>query len=130
MTTQEQLDRRYGRRRTTSARWAIGGAAAVGAILAGLLGWTVVSGSIDAIDVRSTGFVVEDDGRVTIDFQLTSPPGRSIACALEAQDEEHGVVGWRIVEYAAAADHARAFRESVRTVSEATTGFVNDCWVT
>lgn len=130
MTTQEQLDQRYGRRRTASARWAIGGAAAVGAILAGLLGWTVVAGNVDAIDVRSTGFVVEDDGRVTIDFQLTSPPGRSIACALEAQDEEHGVVGWRIVEYAATEDHARAFRESVRTVSEATTGFVNDCWVT
>ena len=130
MTTQEQLDRRYGRRRPASARWAIGGAAAVGVVLAGLLGWTVVAGNVDAIDVRSTGFVVEDDGRVTIDFQLTSPPGRSIACALEAQDEEHGVVGWRIVEYAATEDHARAFRESVRTVSEATTGFVNDCWVT
>ena len=130
MTTQEQLDQRYGRRRTASARWAISGAAAVGAILAGLLGWTVVAGSIDAIDVRSTGFVVEDDGRVTIDFQLTSPPGRSIACALEAQDEEHGVVGWRNVEDAATEDHARAFRESVRTVAEATTGFVNDCWVT
>jgi hypothetical protein len=58
------------------------------------------------------------------------PIGRDVACALEAQDEEHGVVGWKIIEIAASEQHTRAFRESIPTVAEATTGLVNSCWVT
>ena len=63
-------------------------------------------------------------------FQVSAPVGRSIACALEAQDEEHGVVAWRVVEYPGSDLHVRAFHETLPTTSGATTGLVNSCWVT
>ena len=129
--TQQMLDERYGRTRSKRRRfagWAV--VALLAAALIGFVGWGVVARSIDAVDVDDTAFDVPDAHEVSVTFQITSPPGRAIACALEAQDEEHGIVGWRIVEYAASDQHARAFTERIPTVALATTGLVNSCWVT
>lgn len=130
MTTQDMLDDRYGRRRSPGRRWAIIGGAVVGVALLGFVAWGVVSDSVEAVDADTTGFAVVDQHSVTVNFQFTAPTGRSVACAIEAQDVEHGVVGWKVVEFAASEDHARAFRETIPTTAEATTGFVNACWVT
>jgi hypothetical protein len=131
MTTQQLLDERYGRRTSRRRRilgWSIVAALALAAIAA--LGWSTVARSIEAVDAVDTAFLVDDEHSVTITFQITAPPDRSFACALEAQDEDHGIVGWRIVEFAASADRQRAFTERIPTVAEATTGLVNACWVT
>lgn len=131
MTTQQLLDERYGRR--TSARrrilgWAIVAVLAIAAIAA--LGWTTVARSLSDVDVDETGYTIPDERTVTVSFQITVPAGRGAACAIEAQDEEHGVVGWRVVEYPASDERFRAFTETVPTLAPATTGFVNGCWVT
>ena len=63
-------------------------------------------------------------------FQVTAPAGAAFACALEALDEEFGVVGWRVVEYRAIGGELAGLRETVPTVARATTGLVNSCWVT
>ena len=94
------------------------------------LGWATIARTLVAVDVEDTGFAVADAHLVTVSFQITAPTDRTVACAIEAQDEEHGVVGWRIVEYPASSEHLRAFTETVPTLAEATTGFVNSCWVT
>ncbi len=130
MTTQQMLNERYGRTRSPARRWIIGVAIAVAAAVVALFGWFTVSGSLDAVDVDTTGFEVVDEHSVTVSFQVTAPPGRSVACAVEAQDREHGVVGWRVVEIAAGESHAQSLRELIPTTAEATTGFVNSCWVT
>lgn len=129
MTTQQMLDERYGRVRSPRRRWAIGVAIATGAAVVALFAWFAVSGALDSVDADTTGFEIVDDHSVTLTFQVTAPAGRSVACAIEAQDEQHGVVGWRVVEYPATEVHARAFREVIPTTAEATTGFVNSCWV-
>ena len=129
MTTQDMLDERYGRRRSAGSRWAIAIAVVVAVAVVGLFAWFTVSSSLDSVDADTTGFEVFDAHSVTLSFQITAPPGRSVACAIEAQDEDHGVVGWRIVEYPGSEEHARAFREVIPTTAEATTGFVNSCWV-
>jgi len=129
MTTQDMLDERYGRVRSPRRRWAIGLAIAGAVAVVGLFGWFTVSDSLDAVDADTTGFEVVDEHSVTLSFQITAPPGRSIACAIEAQDVEHGVVGWRVVEYPVSDLHARAFREVIPTTAAATTGFVQSCWV-
>lgn len=129
--TQQMLDERYGRRRSTGRRvigWTVVGAVAVG--LVGWVGWGTVARSIDEIDDDLTAFEVVDAHTVSVTFQITSPPGRGVACVLEAQDEEHGIVGWRVVEYPAVDTHARAFSEEIPTVALATNGLVNSCWVT
>ena len=130
MTTQDMLDERYGRASSPRRRWTIGTIAAVGVIVVGLFAWMTVASALDDVNVDTTGFTVEDQRSVTIAFQISAPEGRSVACALEAQDEDHGIVGWKIVEYPASELRARAFRESIPTTAEATTGLVSDCWVT
>ncbi|MGP3536250.1 DUF4307 domain-containing protein [Microbacterium sp. RD1] len=130
MTTQEMLDERYGRRRLGRRRvvgWSVVGILAVAAVVA--LGWTTVQRSIESVNVDGLGYDVVDERTVTVSFQLTAPRGREIACVVEAQDEEHGIVGWRVVTYPATDTHAQAYEESVPTVSLATTGLVNSCWL-
>ena len=130
MTTQEMLDERYGRTSSPRRRWTIGVLAAIGAIVVGLFAWMTVANTLDEVGVEATGFTVHDARTITVDFQLSAPAGRSVACALEAQDEDHGVVGWKIVEYPPSDLHTRAFHETVPTTAGATTGLVNSCWVT
>lgn len=129
MTTQQMLDERYGRTRRPATRWVAIVAIAVGALAVGAFAWLTVSSSINSVDVDTTGFQVVDERAVTLEFQVSAPAGAAIACTLEAQDEEHGVVGWKVVEIPASETHARAFRETIPTVAGATTGFVNSCWV-
>ncbi|WP_243073538.1 DUF4307 domain-containing protein [Microbacterium sp. SS28] len=130
MTTQQMLDERYGRTKRRGSRWVVGIGAAVAILAVGAFAWMTVEGSLDAVDADATGFEVVDDHGVVLSFQVSAPAGSAIACALEAQDEGHGVVGWKVVELPPADTHARAFRETIPTVAEATTGFVNSCWVT
>jgi len=129
MTTQDMLDDRYGRRHSPARRWLIGGGLAVAVAVVALFGWFTVSGALDDVDSDTTAFEVVDLHSVSLGFQITAPPGSAVACAIEAQDQEHGVVGWRVVEFPSSEEHARAFREVIPTTALATTGFVNSCWV-
>lgn len=130
MTTQQMLDERYGLTRSARARrvrLVVVGVAGTVAVAA--LAWSTWVSAADAVHADVTGFDLVDSHRVTVSFQVTAPVGEPIACALEAQDTEHGVVGWKVVEYPASADPARAMRETIPTVAAATTGLVNSCWV-
>ncbi|GAA1470622.1 DUF4307 domain-containing protein [Microbacterium thalassium] len=130
MTTPEMLDERYGRTRPAMPRWVVVAVIVVAAVGFGAVGWSIFAANIDAVDADTTGFEVVDEHSVAVSFQFSGPVGRSIACALEAQDREHGVVGWKVVEYPASDLPARAFREVLATTGDATTGLVNSCWVT
>jgi hypothetical protein len=130
MTTAQMLDERYGRVRSPRRRWIAGAAIAVAALLVGGFAWMTVAAALDDVAADGTAFEIVDDHSVTLTFQLSAPAGSAVACALEAQDEEHGVVGFSIVELEASDQHTRAFRETIPTVAPATTGLVNSCWVT
>ena len=130
MTTQQKLDSRYGRTSPARRRGWMVASSAVAAVVVALFAWMTIAAAADDVHVDATGYAVVDEHTVEVNFQITAPPGRDVACALEAQDEEHGVVGWRVVEFPASEDHASAFVETVPTISEATTGLVNACWVT
>ncbi len=130
MTTQEQLDERYGRRsERRTRRIAVVVAAAVALAVAVSVAWTTVTGAASAVEATGTGFEVVDERSVVVSFQVGGNADQPIACALEALDVEHGVVGWRIVEYPAATRETRAFTETIPTVAEATTGLVSSCWI-
>lgn len=124
---QAKLERRYGRSTSKRMPWIIGGVLA--AIAVAILAWFTVENTMTAVDADATGFEVTDAHSVTVRFQITVAPGSAVACALEAQDTEHGVVGWRVVEYAASDAHTRQYRETIPTVAEATTGLVSACWI-
>ncbi|GAB3267968.1 DUF4307 domain-containing protein [Microbacterium sp. MEC084] len=131
MTTQAELDDRYGRTADPARRRMLWGTViAVAAAGIGWLGWTAVSTSLDAVSVDGLGYEVLDEHSVRVSFQLTAPPGRDVACAVQALDQEFGVVGWKIVRYEGDGGHAMSRTETVPTVAEATTGLVETCWVT
>lgn len=127
MTTAQELDERYGRGRRRRLPWIVGSAIAVLAVVA--LGWSTVSQSMSSVDADDLGYEVVDPHSVDVRFQVTIPEGTDVVCAIEALDEEFGVVGWKIVEIPAADRPSQTLSETVPTVSEATTGLVNSCWV-
>lgn len=130
MTTKEQLDERYGRASHPArrrARWIILTVAAAAAVVA--LSWLTVSNSAEDVGYDETGFELVDARTVTVSFQVTPPPNTAVACALQALDEDFGVVGWRVVEYPESDTVTRAFLETIPTVAQATTGTVHSCWV-
>ncbi|MDQ1128117.1 DUF4307 domain-containing protein [Microbacterium sp. SORGH_AS_0888] len=127
-TTQQMLDERYGRTPRSRRFWVWFTTVAVAVAIA-VAGWFAWSSTVAATDATTTGFELIDAHTVTVTFQVTAPAGSPIACVLEAQDTDHGVVGWKVVEYPASDAHSQAFTETVPVVAEATTGLVNSCWV-
>ncbi|MFD5215598.1 DUF4307 domain-containing protein [Microbacterium sp. NPDC058345] len=127
MTTARELDERYGRTAKRRLPWIVAGALAVAAIIA--LGWVTVATSMNAVDADDLGFEIVDEHSVTLHFQFTAPRGADVVCAVEAQDEEFGVVGWKIVEIPGSEEHSQALSVRIPTVALATTGLVKTCWV-
>ena len=125
-----RLDDRYGRRRGGPSRWVIVLGLAIVVAVIGWFGWMTVATSLESVDADTTGFAVVDDGTVSLSFQITAPLEREVACILEAQDEEHGIVGWRGLVIPPSSEHTRAFVETIPTTAAATTGLINSCWVT
>ncbi|WAA67264.1 DUF4307 domain-containing protein [Microbacterium oxydans] len=127
MTTALELDERYGRTRRRRLPWIIGGAVALLVVVA--FSWMTVAQSMASVDADDLGFVLVDEHSVELSFQVTGVQGKDVVCAVEALDEEFGVVGWKIVEIAAGESHSQARKVTIPTVAEATTGLVNTCWV-
>lgn len=127
MTTAQELDQRYGRTPRGKAGWIIG--IVIAAIVVVIAGWMTVSQSMSSVDADDLGFEVVDEYRVNVLFQVAGVQGKDVVCALEALDEEFGVVGWKIVEIPAVENHIHQLSAIVPTVAEATTGLVNTCWL-
>jgi Domain of unknown function (DUF4307) len=129
--TDPALDARYGRRPPLSrrARWAAIVSAAV-LLLAG--GIWFVAGSLGsaALETNDTGHHVNDQYSVTVSFALSVPPGSATSCALQAQNDQHGIIGWKIVDIPASDHFSRSFTETVRTAERAFTGLIYRCWLT
>jgi hypothetical protein len=128
MTTQQMLDDRYGRTPRSRRFWIVFATVGLAAAVA-VAAWFALSSSSGAANATTTGFQVVDAHTVTISYQVSAPAGGELACVVEALDEEHGVVGWRVVRHPASEAHSQAFTEAVPTLAEATTGLVNSCWV-
>lgn len=127
-TTQQKLDERYGRTARSRRFWAVFGAIGVTAMVL-VAGWFAIASSEGETDAATTGYTLVDAHSVTVTFQVTVLAGSALACVLEAQDADHAVVGWRVVEYPAADVSTQSFTETVPTVAAATTGLVDSCWV-
>lgn len=125
-----KLDDRYGKRRGRTPRWVIIVGLVVVVAIIGWFGWATVATSLESVDADTTGFTVVDERTVSLSFQITAPVDREVACILEAQDEQHGIVGWRVLVIPPSDEHTRAFVETIPTTAGATTGLINSCWVT
>lgn len=125
------LDARYGRTPGSRARlravlWSLGVFFVVvftaWVIWGGLL---VPSAQLESKDIAHS---IIDDSQVEVTYQLTIDPGTESYCAIQAQDDQHSVIGWKIVEIPASDVRTRQFTDTVRTVDKAATGLIYRCW--
>ena len=129
MTTQAQLDDRYGRtQRSSVRRWLII-AGVIGALLACALGWFVVQNSRHTVSFDDLGFEVVDNGHVDVHYRVTLRKDDQAMCLIEALDEGFAKVGWKAVELSGSASLATDHTTTVRTVDTATTGRVVSCTI-
>ena len=127
------IDERYGRTpaRTRRTRWLVAGLAAfIVATFALWVVWTGLNNGQGNIDVQDIGHKVIDDSSVSVTWALSVPTGTVVSCAIQAQNESHGIVGWKIVDLAASDRFTRQFTETVRTSQLAVTGLIYRCWLT
>jgi len=131
-TTQQLLDERYGRtiggeRRTR--RILIAGAATLAAILTAWVVWGGLSGTSATLETRELGYADATDTSITVQWEVSVPPGTPVQCALQALNSSFGIVGWTVVDIPASADRTRAFAQTVRTSEPAVTGLPYRCWL-
>lgn len=124
------IDERYDRRRQRGIDrrigWALGGAAVLGGIAFLVFGGLPSAESVEFHDLH---YEVVDARTVSVDFEVTAPPGLPVACAVEALSPSFATVGWKVVEIPAAEQRTRRFTTTLVTTYEATTGALRNCWV-
>lgn len=131
--TDLDLDARYGRtpdaRRRT--RWiAIGAGVAFAVAFVAWLWWGGLLGAPAQLQARDIGHEILAPDLVSVTWQLTTEPGVTSACAVQALNEAFGIVGWRVVELPASDEPTRTFTVQVRTAEPAVTGLIYRCWLT
>ncbi|MBT1636364.1 DUF4307 domain-containing protein [Clavibacter michiganensis] len=125
------LDERYGRTRPARIRqrWLYGTAGGLVALVFGAwvlwAGLDQASGSIDATD---RAFDVVDARTIDVTFSVVMPAGQEAWCAVQAQDEQRSVVGWKVVELPAQDGVERTETVRLRTTGQAVTGLIHSCW--
>ncbi|WP_181408911.1 DUF4307 domain-containing protein [Schumannella soli] len=125
------LDARYGRspnRRTNRRILAIVGGVVLAVLVVSWVLWTGILGAkaqLEATDLGHDTTATE----TTVRWSLTAPVNTEVSCAVEAQNDNHGIVGWKIVRLPASDQQVRQFSETVRTSERAVTGLINRCWL-
>jgi hypothetical protein len=127
----DALDERYGRTRPARIRqrWLYGVAGGLVALVFGAwvlwAGLDQASGSIDATD---RAFDIVDDRTIDVTFSVVMPAGTQAFCAVQAQDEQRSIVGWKVVELPAQDGFERMETVRLRTTGPAVTGLIHSCW--
>jgi hypothetical protein len=128
------LESRYGRVHKHRVRegWIIAGfaAAALAVFLVWALGVNGIGGRASTLTSTLTGTSISQDGmRVTVHYTVNVTPGTAYNCAIEAQDENHAIVGWKVVSSPGVPSAGSAHQETIRTVQPAVAGLIYDCWL-
>ena len=130
--TATRLDERYGR--TTKAKRltkSIGVITAAGfaVVLGAWLWWGGVLESPSQLNTRDLGYVLVSDREVVVKYEITTPPGTAVSCALQALNGSFGVVGWKVVDVSPSDTWTRTFEDTLRTSEPAVTGLLYECWL-
>jgi len=124
---------RYGRtpgkKRRDRLIYLVAAAAAAIIVVAWVLwaGLDQVGGTLDAEDKGST---IVDARTVSISYQVSMPVGQTASCALQVQNQAHGIVGWRIVVVPASTRYTTSYTDTVLSSEQGVTGLIYRCWLT
>jgi hypothetical protein len=124
---------RYGRtpakKRRERLLYVLAGAAAGIVVLAWVL-WAGLNQAGSALEAQDKGSTIIDSRTVSISYQVSMPVGKSAQCALQVQNEAHGIVGWRIVTVPASTRYTSSYTDTVLSSEQPVTGLIYRCWLT
>lgn len=131
-TTQQRLDERYGRtpgaERRTRRLMVVAGIV-FAAVFTAWVVWGGLSGTKAKLEVRDLGYANVTDTSIDVRWEVSVAPGTPVGCAVQALNENFGIVGWRIIELPASPERTRVLVETIRTAERAVTGLPYRCWL-
>jgi hypothetical protein len=124
---------RYGRTPAKKRRdrliYLVAGAAAAIVVVAWVL-WAGLDQAGATLDAEDKGSTIVDARTVSISYQVSMPVGQTASCALQVQNEAHGIVGWRIVKVPASSRYTTSYTATVLSSEQGVTGLIYRCWLT
>lgn len=131
MTT--DLDTRYGRTPARARRSHVIAGAAIAVFAAVVVAWVVWVGLFGApasLESRTIRHTIIDDSTVEVYWDVSTTPGTSVSCVVQALNEGFGTVGWKIVDVPPSDERTRSLSATLRTSEQAVTGLIYRCWLT
>jgi hypothetical protein len=92
--------------------------------------WVGLFGETASIETQDVGYTVVDSHTIDIRSQLSTDPGTTVSCSIQALNEKFAIVGWKVVSLPAVSGRNRVFTERVRTSEPAVSGLIGSCWLT
>lgn len=129
---QAALDARYGRTPSAKRRdriLLVIGAALVVLVFTAWVIWAGLDNGQGSLDAQDIAHSVVSDETVSITWQVSVGTGTAVSCALEAQNDLHAIVGWKIIELAPSSTYTTQYTEVIRTSQRAVTGLIYRCWL-
>jgi len=107
----------------------VAGAIAAAVVLAWVL-WAGLDQAGGTLETQDKGSTIVDARTVSIHYQVSMPVGQTASCALQVQNEAHGIVGWRIVKLPASTRYTTSYTDTVLSSERGVTGLIYRCWLT
>jgi hypothetical protein len=127
-----QLAARYGRTPQKKRRdrfvYIAGGIIAAIVVVAWVV-WAGLDQAGSSIESQDTGHQIVNDRTVEISYQVSTSAGSAVSCALQVQNEAHGIVGWRVVKLPPSTTYTTSYTNTVRSSELGVTGLIYQCWL-
>ena len=127
------LAERYGRTpaKKRRDRWIYRTAAvAAGLVVVAWVLWAGFDQAGSTLGTVDNGSTITSDRAVSISYQVSMPVGSTASCALQVQNEAHGIVGWLIVTIPASSRYTTSHTDIVRSSERGVIGLIYRCWLT
>jgi hypothetical protein len=127
------LNERYGRtvnRRRRNLIFAIGFGAAIVIVFAAWAVWGGLFVPGASIDTEDVGNSRVSANQILVRWEISENPGTRAECAVQALDQNFGIVGWKIVTVPPSQQSSRTLSTIVRTAQPAVSGLIYLCWPT
>lgn len=123
---------RYGSIETSNsglkiAAWVFGILFAAGFVL--FLVFQNLGSSSSSIDVQVVNMRVDSGNQFTVDLRADAPPNTEYQCAIEVQNSQKGIVGWKVVDFEASPQWSRSVTVAINTSESGASGLISGCWL-
>jgi Domain of unknown function (DUF4307) len=126
------LNARYGRTVNRRRRNLIFAGSFGGAIIVVFAAWAIWVGLFQpsvGVEYVDVGNVAVASNKIQVRWELSVDTGRATECAVQALDQNFGIVGWKIVSIPASSTRSRTLTSVVQTAQPAVSGNIYQCWL-